>query len=94
MLPFHTLIPLFFWIPSPFFWGGQYWVFIAARRLSLVAASGTTLVALHGLLVAVASLVAEHRLWGAQAQQLWCMGPVASSWTRDQTRVLQWQAEP
>ena len=39
------------------------WVSIAARVLSLVAASrGYSLVAVHGLLIAVASLVAELRL--------------------------------
>ena len=41
------------------FW--LHWVFVAARRLSLVAASrGYSL--LSGLLIAVAPLVAEHRL--------------------------------
>ena len=39
------------------------WVFIAARVLSLVAVSrGYPRAAMHGLLVAVASLVAELRL--------------------------------
>ena len=38
-------------------------MFIAARGLSLVAVSrGATLLAVHGLLIVVASLVAEHRL--------------------------------
>ena len=37
--------------------------------LSLVAAGrGYSLVAMHGLLVVVASLVVEQELWGAQAQ--------------------------
>jgi len=37
--------------------------FVAACRLSLVTASGGySLVAMHGLLIAVASLVAEHGL--------------------------------
>ena len=40
-----------------YFW--LRWVLIAVCRLSLVAASG---VAVRGLLIAVASLVAEHRL--------------------------------
>ena len=41
-----------FWLP---------WVFIAARRLSLVAVSGGLLfVAMRGLLIAVVSLVAGH----------------------------------
>ena len=38
------------------------WVFVATRGLSLVAASGGYSVAVHGLLIAVASLVAEYRL--------------------------------
>ena len=39
------------------------WVFVAARRLSLVAASwGLLFVAVRGLLIVVASLVAEHGL--------------------------------
>ena len=43
-------------------------VFIAAFRLSLVVESGDcSLVAMHGLLSAVASFVAEHRLWGPWA---------------------------
>ena len=37
-------------------------IFLAACGLSLVADSGVTLVAVHGLLIAVASLVAEHGL--------------------------------
>ena len=44
-----------------FFW--LRWVFVAVHRLSLVAASGGLLIlAVRGLLIAVASLVAEHRL--------------------------------
>ena len=38
------------------------WVFIAARGLSLVAESRGYSVAVCGLLIAVASLVAEHGL--------------------------------
>ena len=37
-------------------------VFVAVRELSLVVASGAYSVAVHGLLIAVASLVAEHGL--------------------------------
>ena len=38
------------------------WVFIAAHRLSLVAASRSySLVSVRGLLIAAASLVAEHK---------------------------------
>ena len=45
-----------------YFW--LRWVFIAAHGLSLVAASGGGLlfVAVRGLLIVVASLVAEHGL--------------------------------
>jgi len=40
-----------------------HWVFVAVPGLSLVAESrGYSLVAVSGLLIAVASLVAEHRL--------------------------------
>ena len=38
------------------------WVFVAVRRLSLVAASRGYFVAVHGLLTVVASLVVEHGL--------------------------------
>ena len=68
------------------------WVFIAAPRdFSIVASEGYSLAAVHGLLTAVASLVAEHRS-RAQAQQLWHTGlaapwRVGSSWTRDRTCV-------
>ena len=40
----------------------MHWVFAAALGLSLVVESGDSVVAVHRLLVAVASLVAEHRL--------------------------------
>ena len=44
----------YFWLP---------WVFIAVRGLSLVVASrGLLFVAVPRLLIAVSSLVAEHRL--------------------------------
>ena len=44
-----------------YFW--LHWVFVAARGLSLVAASGGLLfITVRGLLIAVASLVAEHGL--------------------------------
>ena len=53
---------------------------------------GYSLAAGHGLLTVVASLVAEHRLLGMLAQELWRMGLVAlqhvdSSSSRDQTCV-------
>ena len=37
-----------------------FWVFVAASRLSLVAASGSYSSLQHRLLIAMASLVAEH----------------------------------
>ena len=58
---------------------------------------GLLFIAVHGLLIAVASLVAEHRLWVHGPQQLWHVGSVVvacglpglvalwhveSSWTR------------
>ena len=43
-----------------YFW--LLWVFVAACRLSLVAASEGYSSLQHGLLIAVASLVAEHGL--------------------------------
>ena len=44
-----------------YFW--LHWVFVAVRGLSLVAASrGLLFVAVRRLLIAVASLVVEHRL--------------------------------
>ena len=43
-----------FWLP---------WIFVAARRLPLVAVSGgCSLAGVGGFLIAVASLVAEHDL--------------------------------
>ena len=49
------------------FW--LHWVFIAARGLSLVVASrGYSLVEVRGLLIAVASLIAKHRLQASEFQ--------------------------
>ena len=53
---FFFLINLFIYLWLP-------WVFVAVRGLSLVAVSGGySVVAVCGLLIDVASLVAEHRL--------------------------------
>ena len=42
---------------------GLHWVFIAALGLSLVAVSGdSSLVTVQGLLIALTSLAAQHRL--------------------------------
>ena len=58
---------------------------------SLVA-RGHSLVVVHGLLIMVASLVAEHELWGerafiAVAHRISCSQYVGSSLTRDRTCV-------
>ena len=45
-------------------------------RFSLVESWGYSLVAVHGLLIAVASLVAEHGLEGARDSQLQPVGSV------------------
>ena len=56
----HILFPSFF-LFLLCFWLCR--IVIAAHRLSLVATSvGYSLIAVHGLLISVASLVAEHRL--------------------------------
>ena len=58
-----------------YFW--LRWVFVAARGLfSSCGEWGLLFVELHGLLIAVASLVAEHRLQAHGLQQLWHMGSV------------------
>ena len=49
-------------LPYLFIYVWQCWVFVAALRLSLVAASRGYSVVVRGLLIAVASFVAEHRL--------------------------------
>ena len=55
----HAVLFVYFWL---------CWVSVAACGLSLVLESrGCSLVAACRLLTAVASLVAEHRLWGTQA---------------------------
>ena len=58
----HILFPFFFFCLFLLcFW--LCGIVIAAHRLSLVAVSvGYSLIAVHGLLISVASLVAEHRL--------------------------------
>ena len=66
-----------------FGWAGS----LRLCRLSLVAVSGGySLVVVHGLLIAVASLVAEHGLCSVGSGVIAC-GPlwhVKSSWTGDQ----------
>ena len=48
---------LFYFI---YFW--LHWVFVAARAFSSCGERGLLFVAVHGFLIAVASLVAEHGL--------------------------------
>ena len=56
----HSLFKKFYYLFI--FW--LLWVFIATSGLSLVEVSrGYSLAAVHQLLIVVASLVAEHRLW-------------------------------
>ena len=63
---FISLSALFFKILCVYFW--LCWVFVAACGLSLMAASRDhSLVVMCGLLIVVASLVAEHRLPRAKA---------------------------
>ena len=64
-LPQFTPAPpiLFFFLINLFIYLWLPWVFVAVRGLSLVAVSGGySVVAVCGLLIDVASLVAEHRL--------------------------------
>ena len=51
------------------------WVFVATHRLSLTGVSkGCSPVVLHGLLIEVASLIAEHRLWNMPASAVAAYG--------------------
>ena len=72
-----------------FFW--LHWVFIAACELSLVAVSGGySLLRLLRPLIAVASQVTEHGLWGTQTSAVVVHRAylhVESSWTRGGTHV-------
>ena len=64
---FFPFVILFFWL---------HWVFGAACGLSLVEASrGYSLVAVRGFLIAMASLVAEHRVQArCLSSSVWLMG--------------------
>ena len=93
----HGLIQLsiLFSLKNIYFW--LCWVFVAECGPSLVVASGGySLVAVLGLLTAVSSLVAEHRLQAHGLSQLQHVSSLAvlvalrhmgSSWTRDRTHV-------
>ena len=78
------------------------WVFVVARRVSLVALSGgCSLGMVCRLLSAAVSLIVEHGLSGewasavvvpgsrAQTQQLWCVG-LAAPWTAVSSRARDW----
>ena len=60
--PFSVVSFFFLFLIYLFIYFWLYWVFLAARRLSSYGESGLLFVAVHGLLIAVASLVEEHRL--------------------------------
>ena len=69
-------------------------VFVAGLGLSLVASSrGYSLVSVRRPLIAVTSLVAEHRIKGSRLSSggtwgLVARGHVGSSWTGDRTRIF------
>lgn len=55
------------------------WVFTAVQGPSLVVArGGHSLVVVRGLIIMVASLVAEHSFYSMQTHWLWCMDLAAS----------------
>ena len=61
------LLLLSYFLKSKFIYFWLHWISVA--MLSLVVASrGQLLVAVHELLIAVASLVSEHGLWSVWAQ--------------------------
>ena len=73
-----------------YFW--LHWVFVAVRRLSLVAASGGYSLLWCAGFSLQRLLLLQSPGSRAQSQQLWRTGlvapqPVGSSWTRDRTRV-------
>ena len=74
-----------------------YKVFIATGRLfSSCSERGCSLVAACGLLIALTSLLAEHRLQACGLQESWCRGlaapqHVGSSQTRNPAHVSHWQ---
>ena len=69
-------------------------VFVAGLGLSLVASSrGYSLVSVRRPLIAVTSLVAEHRIKGSRLSSggtwgLVAPGHVGSSWTGDRMRIF------
>ena len=55
-----------FFLRFIYFLFGLWWAFVATHRLSVAASGGLSLVAVGGLLIAVASLVAEPKSLGLQ----------------------------
>ena len=73
--PFRSIALFFFFFLFKIVW--FLWVFVAMCRLSLVVVSrGHSLVVVCGLLIQVASLVAEHQFWGARASVIVHRGSV------------------
>ena len=67
-------------------------IYLFLAMLGLPCCVGFSLIAVHGLFLAVASLLEEHRLWNTWAQSLWQTHWVAprhmeSSQIRDQTCI-------
>ena len=65
---------------------------MAVQVFSSRREQGLLFVVVHGVLVSVASLAAEHRLWVHGFQEFCCLGLVVpqhvdSSWIRDRTCV-------
>ena len=46
-------------------------IYLFLAMLGLPCCVGFSLIAVHGLFLAVASLLEEHRLWNTWAQSLW-----------------------
>ena len=67
---FKKFIYLVFWL---------CWVFVATCGLSLAVSEGHYLIVFQGLLVVVAALVVEHRLWknGLSRSGTWALLPAA-----------------
>ena len=56
----------YFFIYTTYFW--LCWVFVAVWAFSSCSERGLLFIVVRGLLIAVASLVAEHRLWARWLQ--------------------------
>ena len=84
---FHISCIIFLWLHR---------LFVAVLGLSLVAVSGDySPDAVHGRLIVVVSLLAVCGLesMGSVVVAQGHLGPVESSWTKDQTGPLHWQAD-